>query len=71
MTLMPEHPPCVKSQGKQLCLFVWSDSLPTTVAAEPEFARNHRLVQRVQHRTGWSEALCRAAIEANGGSSYV
>jgi hypothetical protein len=60
-----------KSNDAQLCLFAWAETLPTTVADEPEFARNHRLVQRVQRRTGWSESRCRAAIEANGGPSYV
>lgn len=71
MSVMPEHPPCVNSKGLQLCLFAWAETLPTTVADEPEFACNHRLVLRVQRSTGWSEARCRAAIEANGGLSYV
>lgn len=71
MVFMHSRRSCVNHQSLQLCLFAWAETLPTTVADEPEFACNHRLVQRVQRRTGWSEARCRAAIEANGGLSYV
>jgi len=68
---MPERSPCVKSQGKQLCLFAWADDLPTTIELSFEPPSHRSLILRLKRRTGWSEARCRATIEANGGWSHV
>ena len=68
---MPDDASRVKSQSLQLGLFAWAETPPTTLPIEPDFACNGVVLRRCASLTGWSEARCRATIEANGGRLYV